>query len=306
MLSKIKGSIKPAYMKLYSFINSVYFPFFFKKLHKELLSRNEFCTELPGENILILAPHIDDEVIGCGGAAIKYKIKGKQVFICYLTDSGKRGSGTDAVEIIKERKSEALNIAEKLHIPPQNLFFLSCSDGNLINEDVKNNLYEVISSIKPDVIFVPCIIDTHMDHYAATVKLLEVYGKDKDILENTTLYLYESQSPLTQFYSNVCLQITDVITEKEKLLSLYKSQKTDFKFVIELNKVNGWAFEKNMFCECFIKTSFKKYNQFCSEYLNTIDKYLLIKEKLLLNINESYLIKSYKSSLKNKDILKKL
>ncbi|HXN05976.1 MAG TPA: PIG-L family deacetylase, partial [Nitrospiria bacterium] len=40
--------------------------------------------ELPkGENILVIAPHIDDETIGCGGTLAKHAHSGKKVTVLF-------------------------------------------------------------------------------------------------------------------------------------------------------------------------------------------------------------------------------
>ena len=36
-------------------------------------------------NVLIIAPHPDDEVLGCGGTIAKYSQRGDHITVCYAT-----------------------------------------------------------------------------------------------------------------------------------------------------------------------------------------------------------------------------
>ena len=40
---------------------------------------------MPKKNILIIAPHPDDETLGCGGTIFKHKKKGDNVFLVIIT-----------------------------------------------------------------------------------------------------------------------------------------------------------------------------------------------------------------------------
>ena len=54
-------------------------------------------------NILIIAPHPDDEVLGCGGAIAKYAESGNEVYLCI----GTKAYAPDwSEEFIKNRKKE--------------------------------------------------------------------------------------------------------------------------------------------------------------------------------------------------------
>src|SRR4030042_4670203 len=60
------------------------------KGRRELLSP-ELVEKLPFKNVLILAPHPDDDVLGCGGAIIKHKVDKDFVSVICFTD-GSRGN----------------------------------------------------------------------------------------------------------------------------------------------------------------------------------------------------------------------
>jgi hypothetical protein len=51
----------------------------------------ESINEFSDKSILVLAPHMDDEVLGCGGILRRHVLGGAQVIVVYMTD-GRRGN----------------------------------------------------------------------------------------------------------------------------------------------------------------------------------------------------------------------
>lgn len=281
-------------------INLVYFKIFSRLNKTKILKRNQVCDTLSGKKILILAPHIDDEIFGCGGSILKYQQAGFQVFIAYLTKSQKRGSQDLPLDIVKERKSEAVQVFGKIGLPLDQLFFLDGKDGDLINCDIKDQLLETIETVKPDTILLPIFLDTHPDHYATTIKLLDLYKFKQDLFKDVVFYIYESQSPITPLYSNTMLDVSDVFDEKLNLLSLFKSQKINLKAIKNSHSINALAFNKS-FMEAYIKILADDYFELIqsSVYLKE-ENYLKLKKNLVANRDNLTLINCYQSSFKYK------
>jgi hypothetical protein len=64
--------------------------FFLTKKVKSIFSGLSMVDKPEGHKILVIAPHPDDEVIGCGGTVRLHRQLGHTVTILYLTD-GERG-----------------------------------------------------------------------------------------------------------------------------------------------------------------------------------------------------------------------
>ena len=284
-------------------LNHIYFRLLFGLKRKQIQTSCQIYQELPGTRILVLAPHVDDEIIGCGGAILTYLNTHREVFIAYLTESQKQGSKTDAQEIMKERREEALAVASKLGIPHKNLFFLGGKDGDLLNSDIEQALLQVLRGVRPDNIFLPILLDTHSDHYAATKKLCAAYATEPALLEDTTLFLYESQSPITLFHANTCLRITDVFQRKLQLLALFKSQPYSFKFVSSLDKANGLFLGTGEQCETFLRIKMTQYDHFTAKHFGEDEQYLAHKENFKPISHSASLIRSYASSRNHKRVL---
>lgn len=131
------------------------------------------ADELLSKRILIVAPHMDDEVLGCGGV-IHMHADRNQVHCIYVTDGANSPApllpwtGSIDVGLAERRRHEAMDVMDGIGIPRENLTFLDFPDGKLTNSLLlfKVRIAEELSRIKPAVVLVPFRYDLHSDHVA--------------------------------------------------------------------------------------------------------------------------------------------
>lgn len=127
------------------------------------------ASEVRRETMLVLAPHPDDEVFGCGGLSALVAAAGGRVVPVLLTDGGAGGfSGiSDAVEYAATRLAESTRAAEILGTaPPRSLGF---ADRSLSarGDELVAALVALFAEVRPDSVLVPSPAETHPDHRAA-------------------------------------------------------------------------------------------------------------------------------------------
>ena len=123
--------------------------------------------------IVIVAPHMDDEALACGGLIAKLPYKNR-IHILYATDGMKSPApiiaGRDQVSpnLGKIRMQESVEAMKKLGVTEQNLHFLSLPEAQLQQNilALREMVREKIKSIAPQHIFVPFRYDRHLDHLA--------------------------------------------------------------------------------------------------------------------------------------------
>ncbi|TQI71416.1 LmbE family N-acetylglucosaminyl deacetylase [Gramella sp. Hel_I_59] len=139
--------------------------------------------------VIIVAPHPDDESLGCGGLIAHLATQNAEVSVLFLTNgdaSHPNSSKFPQNKLGKLRKSEAINACKILGVKEKNLIFLNASDGKLAekfkNDDsVVNELKELFQQKEPDTIFAPWRRDHHIDHIAA----YNLINKAAESLEST-------------------------------------------------------------------------------------------------------------------------
>lgn len=141
-------------------------------LPKLYRSRASHCKALRlNNNILILAPHPDDEVFGCGGFIAQQIAKGNAPHVIVLTGGGGSHRGccsTSESDIISARRELTHKAMSALGLPESNIHELDFTDGHISegNAAEKKKLESLISEINPDVILVPHHGEGWSDHLA--------------------------------------------------------------------------------------------------------------------------------------------
>lgn len=148
------------------------------------LARDVRCNDKPGlpagltgsilaGRILILAPHMDDEILACGGAMLMHTQKAN-IHCLFATDGAASPApllpwmGTADAGIANQRRREAIAVAGKIGIPESNLTFLDLPDGRLSSRrsQLAAALEDVLGATRPEFVFAPFRYDVHPDHTA--------------------------------------------------------------------------------------------------------------------------------------------
>jgi LmbE family N-acetylglucosaminyl deacetylase len=120
---------------------------------------------------LVLAPHPDDEVLGCGGTVIRKRDSGARVRIAWLTDGRKSHAHLiDAQELASLRREEARCAAERLGVAGEDTVMLDFENGKLAEQQAAAAaaVAAVVSEHRPDQVLLPCPWDVWPDHLATT------------------------------------------------------------------------------------------------------------------------------------------
>lgn len=183
------------------------------------------------DKILILAPHADDESIGCGGLLLKYA---KQCVVVCLTDGRLGDPNMPMNELMRIRKEEFIGAMNFSKV--KDFQFLNLQDGNLINEFDK---FSKIDFENFDFIFIPNILDQHPDHKAVGIHLAKLL-KSKKIKSKICMYEVWNALALPNSY----IDISDITEKKKEMVSLYQSQTKHIDYqnrILSLNNYRGMS-----------------------------------------------------------------
>ncbi|MEJ8741347.1 PIG-L deacetylase family protein [Phocaeicola sp. HCN-6420] len=148
-------------------------------------------SQLQLENkVLIVAPHPDDEVLGCSGFIQRMIDNGKQVHVVILSGGGKSHQGCchiDESTLIDSRRNLSRKAAKILNLPLDQLHFLDYSDGSIsFNDTETQRLQILIEELSPNAIFVPHKGEGWSDHIEAGKIVREIIR-----IQSIPVQLYE-------------------------------------------------------------------------------------------------------------------
>ena len=204
------------------------------------------------KNILILSPHADDEILGCGGLISKYSKQNYHINVLILTNANKGAPEIYPPSVIEQIRKEA-KIANNF-IGTKKLFFENLPAMNLNNFPVykiSDIINSYISKIKPEIVLIPSANDIHNDHKiifkAAKVSLRPNKKSNlKKILSYEVLSETEWNEEGKLFNPNYFVRLTKSdIANKVNAFLKYKSQVKKFphprskEAILNLSKVRG-------------------------------------------------------------------
>jgi len=201
-------------------------------------------------NVLVIAPHPDDESIGCGGALSLHARRGDRIAAVYLTSGelGLKHLSRRNARLMRER--EAARAAKILGI--SRMFFLRLADW-FVSDAVEQGaakLRPILKRANPDLIYLPHDQDWHPDHKAA-LPLVRAALKGISTVR-PGLRAYEIWTPLTT-HDHV-EDISSVMPRKLRALRAHKSQLQEFDYVRAvsgLNQFRGALAARRPFAEVF-------------------------------------------------------
>jgi LmbE family N-acetylglucosaminyl deacetylase len=174
------------------------------------------ALDLRGERLLVLAPHPDDEAIGCGGLIALHRREGRRVRVVVVTDGAEAG---DAAQ--REAESRAALTA----LGGAEVEFFRYRDRQLAGaEDLPSRLAIVLRDYRPDLIAVPNPIEIHPDHAALARAFCDLVAADPSLfaeLAVARVAFYEVSHPL---HPNTLVDITPVAGEKYAAIANHETQ----------------------------------------------------------------------------------
>lgn len=219
----------------------------------------EELEELKERKVLVLSPHPDDDIIGCGGTIYKYHLKGAEITSVYMTDGRKGDPKYNEEELVSTRREETKKASAIIGI--DNLVFLDNRDSELAsNSKTIKEVSQIIKDIKPEAVFLPFLLDNHPDHMATSNIFIEAM-RVSDV--KAVCYGYEIWTLLSS--PNCIVDITEQIEIKRKAMEQFQIQLAQFNFIegiVGLSRYRGTMHMlADRYAEVFLKCSISEYSR---------------------------------------------
>lgn len=199
------------------------------------------------KNILVLAPHPDDEVLGCGATMAKYASAGHKVFVLVATRGSKKLYADDRIENVR---NEALRAHKVLGVTET--FFLDFPAPELDTiplYQISGEFSKIIAKVNANILFLPHRGDIHNDHKVVFDAGL-VAARPLQNCSVNEIYTYETVSetewamPLGSecFIPTVFENISDFFDKKLQAIECFNSQLREFPNPRSVNNLRALAY----------------------------------------------------------------
>ncbi|MFC7051221.1 PIG-L deacetylase family protein [Hansschlegelia quercus] len=188
---------------------------------------------------LVIAPHPDDEALGCGGLIAALATRGGRVRVAFVTDGGAShpASPTWSRERLAAcREEEAKEALRRLGLGEEDAVFLRLPDaampasGSAEHERALGVLAEVVNDLRPSLALLPWRRDPHCDHrdsWALAMDALEAASAYPTILEYA-IWLdelgSEEDQPRSGEAERVDIDVSATLAQKRAAVTAHVSQ----------------------------------------------------------------------------------
>ena len=208
------------------------------------------------KKILVVAPHADDETLGCGGTLLKHFNQGDEIYWLIVTmmsqESGFSQTQIQAreLEILKVRERYCFKETYNLGFPPASLDVVAM-------KDIVQKISSVIDQLHPEIIYSVFRNDVHSDHAVVSDAVMAAtksfqHPSVKKILAFETLSETEFSLRVDgeSFRPNVFVNIEEYLGEKIEIMTEYKSEMGEFPFPRSPDAIEALAKYRGMQAGC--------------------------------------------------------
>ena len=113
--------------------------------------------------VLVVAPHPDDETLGCGGTLLRHRNDGDEINWMIMTRISE--SAGYSKESVESRKNEIADVAKTYGFSSiHQAKFETTTLDTIAKRELVEEVSSVMNSVKPEIIYVPYRNDVHSDH----------------------------------------------------------------------------------------------------------------------------------------------
>lgn len=173
----------------------------------------------PDGPALVVAPHPDDETIGCGGIIALHRKRGDAVHVVVVTDGDRgdpEGRYPGGADYVARRREECRRAAGVLDLGEP--IFLGLRDRAIDEPALLARLGEVVERLRPAAVYHPAAAEMHVDHQVVGDATLRAVARSGAHLR---AFAYEVWGPVIPTH---VIDVSSVWSVKQEALACYESQ----------------------------------------------------------------------------------
>lgn len=182
------------------------------------------------DKVLVVAPHPDDETLGCGGTLLKHKNCGDKIYWMIITNIQSENGWPE--EDVQKRQNEIQNVSEMYGFEKTfKLDFPTTMLDTIPFNDLIAKMSVVIQEVKPSIVYLPNRSDVHTDHkvtFRAAISCCKNFRAPfiNKILMYECLSETEFAPALMErvFVPNVFVDISGTFHQKLEIFKVYSSE----------------------------------------------------------------------------------
>jgi LmbE family N-acetylglucosaminyl deacetylase len=209
--------------------------------------------------VIVVAPHPDDETLGCGGTLLRHRADGDELHWLIVTRMD-ASLGYTAARIARRDEEEAA-VARHYRFAAVHRGGFIATRLDAIRGDVVKAVATIFNAVQPETVYLPFRTDVHTDHrvvydsVAACTKWFR-HGSVRRVLAYETPSETEFGLSNDGFNPNVFVDISAHLDGKVQAMKLYAEEIEDFPFPRSVETIRSLAAFRGSSCGCTAAEAF--------------------------------------------------
>lgn len=212
--------------------------------------------------IIVIAPHPDDETLGCGGTLLRHIANGDNVYWLIMTSiNGLDGYSESQVEM---RGNEIDNVSLKYGF--KKVFhssFATTELDTLPKKEVIGFISKIFNMIQPDTIYIPYKNDVHSDHevvfssaISCSKSFRHPYVHRVRVYETLSETEFDLSIDGSSFTPNLWVDISDFLENKIEIMKLFNGEMKEHPFPRSIENIKALATLRGATAGCIAAEAF--------------------------------------------------
>ncbi len=207
-------------------------------------------------NIIVVAPHPDDETLGCGGTLLRHARAGDKIHWLLLTKMTEAQGFSEAR--ILARDQEITEVSRRYGFVSVNVLDFPCTRlDSIAKGDLIAKISGIFLTLQPEVVYLPFCGDVHSDHAVAADAVMSCCkwfrnSSIKRILAYETLSETEFgiRPDTLGFRPNVFVDIGDYLERKLEIMQIFAGELGEFPFPRSIEALRALAMLRGTTAGC--------------------------------------------------------
>ena len=182
------------------------------------------------KTILVIAPHPDDETLGCGGTLLRHIDEGDLVYwLIGTTIKEEQGFPSSRVKL---RQKEIKKVSDEYGFASYKQLDFNTTELDQVPRNILvNEISEYVNEVKPHTIYLPYRNDVHSDHaqmfdasVACTKSFRYTFVRKVCVYETLSETEYGLRTDDSGFKPNLWVDISRYLNKKIEIMKIFESE----------------------------------------------------------------------------------
>ena len=214
------------------------------------------------KSILVVAPHPDDETLGCGGTLLRHIDEGDIVY--WLIGTTIKETNGFSTHRVNSRQNEIKKVSEMYGFAGYKHLDFNTTELDLVPRNILvQQISEYVNQVEPHTIYLPYRNDVHSDHaqifdasVACTKSFRYPFVKKVCVYETLSETEFGMRTDDPGFKPNMWVDISNHLNQKIEIMKIFESEIGDHPFPRSIKNIEALASFRGATVNCEYAESF--------------------------------------------------